>query len=119
MEAISFGRIFAPDFITNPKLNLMKERKSKRVVGSAEVVTDENGNLIATNFRAYKKTSCERKSALDTLKTPEFTLYEYLEHYVVAISLKKGTPNDTRSFISRALNGLNEVEQREKPLGAR
>lgn len=91
----------------------MNNKRTKRVVGSAEIVTDSHGNLIATNFRAYKRNSRTIARTLDTIRRRNFTLYEYTEHYIVALRVEKDMPINNRELIAAVLDAASEIKSRD------
>lgn len=89
----------------------MNKKRTKRVVGSAEVTYDEQGNLIATNFKAYKKGGEPQNQALSITRRQEYTIYEYLEHYNVVFKIPKDITIDTRRKTLALVDAILQIER--------
>lgn len=89
----------------------MNKLRTKRVVGSAEVSYDAQGNLLATNFRAYRKSKEPSGRALSVVKKQYYSVYEYLEHYNIVIPVHKDVVRNTRLLIEALLDALVVIEK--------
>lgn len=89
----------------------MNKKRTKRVVGSAEVTYDEQGNLIATNFKAYKKGGEPANQALSITRRQDYTIYEYLEHYNLVFKIPKDIYINSRNMMAALVDALLHIER--------
>lgn len=87
---------------------------TRRVAGSAEVGFNERGELVCTNFRAYRKRP-PNEPPLNVLQEGEgVKVFEYTEHYNVVLRIPKDLPpGSARRFISRLVDALTLIERNE------
>lgn len=88
---------------------------TKRVAGSAEVGFNEKGELVCTNFRAYRRRP-PNEPPLNVLAEEEgVKVYEYTDHYNVVLRIpKERPPFSSRKFINRFVDALTGIERYEK-----
>lgn len=95
-----------------PTLTTSPTATTKRVAGSAEVGFNERGELVCTNFRAYRKRP-RNEPPLNILCEEEgVKIYEYTEHYNVVLRIPKDRPPfSSRKFINRFVDALSAIER--------
>lgn len=88
---------------------------TRRVAGSAEVGFNEKGELVCTNFRAYRRRP-PNEPPLNVLAEEEgVKVYEYTDHYNVVLRIpKERPPFSDRKFINRFVDALSAIERYDR-----